>query len=218
MDGICYIFGALDPGKIHIEKTSADLLIAADGGLDRARALGLEPDLILGDFDSLGRVPQEENVTVFPPEKDYTDLDLALRIGLERNCKSFCIFGAMGGRPDHSFANYQLLASLAEKGMRGLLCGEGWCASAVHDGFLELPPREKGYVSVFSVSEKAEGVCLEGLKYSLENASLSSLFPLGVSNEFTGSAVKISVREGTLLVLWQESGEMPDVSVLRKHG
>ena len=205
MDNICYIICALDPGNVHIEKQPGDLVIAADKGYLRARELGVAPDVILGDFDSLGHVPPDEGILVFPTEKDYTDLDLALREGTARGYDRFCILGAMGGRPDQTAANYQLLASLADRGARGVLAGDAWSACVIKNASVELPSRASGLVSLFALGGNAEGVCVEGLKYALSDAVLSPLFPLGVSNEFCGNKARIEVKKGLLLVLWQHA-------------
>ena len=84
MGPVCYIFGAMDPGGFNLEKKPGDLLIAADGGYAYLEKAGFIPDLAIGDFDSLGAPPEAEHVICFPPEKDYTDLDLAIREGKRR--------------------------------------------------------------------------------------------------------------------------------------
>ena len=79
MDGICYIVGSRPPGEIALARGRAALVIAADGGLRHLEAQGLTADLIVGDFDSLGRVPEGDNILRHPVEKDDTDMLLAVR-------------------------------------------------------------------------------------------------------------------------------------------
>ena len=204
---ICYIVGAREPGQISIAHRADALVIAADGGLRYLEQQHIIPDLIVGDFDSLGRVPTGENILLHPVEKDDTDTMLAVKLGLERNCRVFVLYGCTGGRPDHTYANYQTLLYLAQKGARGYLVGDGWVCCAIENAAIEFPPALSGTVSVFCPDGEARGVDLRGLYYSLENGTLTSGFPLGVSNHFTGEHSVVSVREGSLLVMWEETAE-----------
>ena len=183
-----------------------DFVIAADGGLAHVKALDLTPDLTLGDFDSLGFVP--EGAEVFPVEKDDTDAMLAVRKGLEKGCREFVIYGGLdGGRLDHTVANFQTLQYLADHGASGYLVGLSQIATVIKDGTLEFSADAKGIVSVFCMGKDATGVTIKGLKYSLENGALSAGFPLGVSNRFVGENASISVENGSLLVIWsRENG------------
>lgn len=216
--GICYIVGARPLDGALGPREEGDLLIAADGGLASLERLGEEPDLVVGDFDSLGRVPRGEKVTVLPREKDDTDTMYALRLGLERGFRRFLIYGGLGGRLDHTVANLQTLVYLNRQGAFGLLAGEGMCAVAVTEGTLVFPAGLRGYCSVFSAMGEAGGVTLEGLKYPLDRADLTGAFPLGVSNEFTGVPARVRVEKGTLLVLWEDQGGHRElVSLLQKE-
>ena len=211
MERVCWIFCALEPGRFRLDRAPGDLVIAADGGYAHLQNAGIRPDVILGDFDSLGHRPPEEDALVFPAEKDYTDSDLAIREGIARGYRRFCIFGALGGaRLDHMIANFQLLSSLAHKGMRGYLAGEGQAAVVVEDSEIRFSARKGGYISIFAFGGQAQGVEIEGLKYSLSGASLDTRFPLGVSNEFTGQDARVAVKKGQLLILWQQDAAQFD--------
>ena len=197
----CIVFCAADFDKLLLPVSGQEYLIAADGGLSHCDRLGLQPDCVLGDFDSLGYVPQGANV--YPVEKDDTDMMLALRKGLEQGCKEFLIYGGLDGpRLDHTMANFQSLMFLSQRGARGYLIGKEYIATVITDGTLSLPACEEGIVSVFCMGAAAQGVSIEGLKYTLNEGALEPGFPLGVSNHFVGQAAKISVKEGSLLVLW----------------
>lgn len=197
---ICYIVGAGECEPLTFRPEPGDLVIAADGGLTYLRAAGLEPDVILGDFDSLGEQP-EGNVMTFPVEKDETDTFLALRLAAERGYRDVRIYGGLGGRLDHTLANVQTLVWAANRGIRARLVGGDVTICALTDGTLEFPPESRGLISVFCAGDRAEDIDLCGLKYPLQNDTLTGEFPLGVSNAFLGVPASVTVRRGTLIVL-----------------
>ena len=207
VERICCIVGACAPGEIHLPPGGDALVIAADGGLRYLEERGITPELVVGDFDSLGHVPEGENILTHPVEKDDTDTMLAVKLGLERGCRTFLMYGCLGGRPDHTYANYQTLSFLAAHKARGYLVGNGWVISAVCGGTLVFPKGLSGTVSVFCPDGEARGVTLKGLYYPLEDGTLTSGFPLGVSNHFTGVSAEVSVADGSLLVMWEEPAE-----------
>ena len=136
---------------------------------------------------------------------------LAIRLGLERDYGVFVLYGCLGGRLDHTYANLQALLYLARHGAAGFLLGGGTAASVVENGELSFPAGRTGILSVFCPNGEARGVTLRGLRYPLRDAVLTSAFPLGVSNQFIGEAASVSVRDGALLVMWeQEDGALPD--------
>ena len=206
--GRCVIFCAGGFEKLARPIQKDDYILAADGGLAHLQKLGIEPNGILGDFDSLGYVPQ--NSQVFPVEKDDTDSMLAVRKGLELGYKEFILYGALDGpRLDHTIANLQTLLFLESQGAKGTLVGLKYLVTTVKNGVLKLPRAESGIVSVFCLGEKARGVTIRGLKYGLENGQLDSSFPLGVSNHFVGKESSVAVEEGTLIVMYDvEKGFM----------
>ncbi len=183
-----------------------DYILAADGGLAHLQKLGLTPHEILGDFDSLGYVPQ--GATVFPVEKDDTDAMLAARRGLELGYKEFLFYGSLDGpRLDHTVSNFQTLQFLADHGARGWLVGNTHIVTVVKDGEISFPAHAKGTISVFCMGADARGVDIEGLHYSLEKGTLTAGFPLGVSNHFVGKPAVIRVEEGSLLVIYERENE-----------
>ena len=183
-------------------------VIAADGGLRHTENLGLTPNAVLGDFDSLGYTPK--GAGVFPVEKDDTDAMLAVRLGLERGCDEFLLYGSLDGpRLDHTVANFQTLQFLADHGAVGYLIGNTTIVTVVKNGKIIFPAGLSGTISVFCMGKDAEGVIERGLFYGLENGVLTSGFPLGVSNHFTGEKAEISVENGSLLVLWDRNCGFP---------
>lgn len=204
----CVIFCAAGFDGLLEPISSENLVIAADGGLAHTQALGLAPGVILGDFDSLGYVPDQANV--FPVEKDDTDAMLAVQRGLAEGFRDFVLYGSLDGpRLDHTVANFQTLQFLADRGARGILVGVDTLVTVVQNGKLSFPAGKSGTISLFSLTSQARGVTLKGLYYPLENATLTCGFPLGASNHFTGAEAEISVREGSLLVIWQRQDGLP---------
>ncbi len=211
----CYIFGAAACALASLPVADGDMIIAADGGLIHTEALGLTPHAIIGDFDSLGRVPEGADVMHLPIEKDMTDMAAAIDYARARGFRRFVLFGATGGRPDHTMANYQLLADLAQRGEEGYLVGDDFSATAISDGSaLTFSPSFRGTLSVFAHGGEACGVTERGTYYLLNDAMLTPVAPLGVSNAFTGEEAVITVRHGTLLVMWQGT-DLPQKSFSR---
>ena len=200
---VCYVIGAGDFFGFRKKPAAEDLIIAADGGYRHCLREEIVPDLLLGDFDSLGEVPVFDNVMRVPVEKDDTDTMLALRVGLERGCDTFHIYGGTGGRLDHTLANLQSLAFLAAHSARGYLYDDGFVYTAVKDGGLAFRGTKDDIFSVFALGGTAHGVTISGGQYPLKDADLAPDFPLGVSNHFAKNEVHISVSEGTLIVGWQ---------------
>lgn len=205
----CVIFCAAGFDGLLEPLTGEELVIAADGGAAHLQKLGIRPDVILGDFDSLGYVPEDSRV--FPVEKDDTDMMLAIRLGLSRGCGEFLLYGGLDGpRLDHTVANFQTLSFLTERGAFGWLIGKDYIVTCVKNGTLRFSEKAEGIVSVFCQGSEAKGVTLKGLHYPLEKGALSPHFPLGVSNHFVGSEAEIQVADGTLLVLWDRNNGLCD--------
>ena len=196
----CIIFCAAEFDGLLAPIPENALVIAADGGLRHTQALGLTPDIILGDFDSLGYIPKDSRV--FPVEKDDTDAMLAVRVGLERGCGRFLLYGAMDGpRLDHTIANFQTLGYLTSHGARGWLIGRDYIATVLSAESQGFSGEATGIFSAFCMGGSAE-VSIEGLKYGLDHGRLTPDFPLGVSNHFQGRPARITVHEGQVLALW----------------
>ena len=207
--GKCIIFCAAMFDTLAEPIREDDHIIAADGGLEHTKKLGIQPHEILGDFDSLGYTP--DDARVFPVEKDDTDAMLAVRRGLDLGFREFLLYGSLDGpRLDHTIANFQTLQFLADHGASGYLVGREYIVTVVKNGAIRFSKDAEGTVSVFCLGPDAEGVTLRGLYYPLENGKLTSGFPLGVSNHFTGKAGEISVKNGSLLVLWDRKNGLPN--------
>lgn len=207
--GSCIIFCAAEFDALARPLAEDDFVIAADGGLRHTEKLGIVPQEILGDFDSLGYTPTGANV--FPVEKDDTDAMLAVRRGLQLGYREFVLYGSVdGSRLDHTVANFQTLQFLADRGAVGYLVGKDFLITVVKDGAIAFPAGCRGTLSVFCLGSDASDVNLEGLYYPLKNGALTAGFPLGVSNHFTGEPARIAVGQGSLLVLWQRENGFPE--------
>ena len=201
---ICYIFASGEYGKEWPDIQPGDLCIAADGGFSQMQAHGVDPDLVVGDFDSLGYVPPHPHIVRHPAEKDDTDTFLAAKYGMEQGCRAFHIYGGTGGRLDHTLANLQLLVWLSQREARGYLYDETFTYTAITNGAITIPQGpEWGLLSVFCMGPDAKGVFERGVQYPLTDAVLTAGFPLGVSNHIIEAEARISVREGSLVIGWE---------------
>ncbi len=201
----CVLIGAQtnEIPKVFAERIQPeDFLLCVDGGVRFAIESFLSPDLVIGDFDS-GEPPCDPAVEVIrlPKQKDDTDLHFAAQEGLRRGFTDFLLTGVTGGRLDHTIASLCTLRYLVEQKAKAELCGHGITAFMTDSSITLSRPQTPSYFSVFPFDGVAEGVTLVGAKYPLTDAVLRNDFPLGVSNEFAGESVTVSVGKGCLLVL-----------------
>ena len=198
----CIIFGSVEANFFDDKINDGDLVIAADGGLKNTEKFSITPDLIVGDFDSLKYTPQGENVVVHPEIKDETDTILAVDIAFEKGYRNFVIYGCLGGRLDHTLASIQTAAYIAEKGGTAVFKSEENFMTVVKNSSIHFTSDCEGYISVFSLSENADGVTEKGLFYELDNSKMIADYPLGISNRFTNRESVISVKNGKLCIIW----------------
>ena len=204
----CIVFCAAEFDKLAAPIEKEDYILAADGGLRHLQKLGMTPDGIIGDFDSLGYVPA--GAEVFPVEKDDTDAMLAARKGLELGFRKFYFYGSLDGpRLDHTVANFQTLQYLADRGAEAYLIGNDYMVTVVKNGCLRFPENSRGILSVFCMGADARGVSIGGMQYELKDGTLTAGFPLGVSNHFIGKEGSVSVEQGSLLILWDRCNGLP---------
>lgn len=202
MRKICYIVGAGEDYGLDFLPREEDVLIAADGGYLRVLSAGLHPDMVIGDFDSLGAAPGEEQVITLPTVKDVTDTWAAIDWAIARGFTCFHLYGCTGGRIEHTLANIQTAADLAEKEMQCLIFDKTQIITAISSGAVTFPETYTGYLSVFAYTDVCEGVSLRGLKYELEGETLTNRFPLGVSNEFIGKQATVSIGSGVAILVY----------------
>ncbi len=202
----CYIFSGSPDAKcsgIVFEKNR--YVICADGGYVLAKKMNIEPDVIIGDFDTYKSVlPENCEVIKYSEEKDDTDTMLAVKLALDRGYKNIVICGAIGGRLDHTFANIQTLRYIMKHGGNGELAGDGSFATMQGPGVKVYSRMSGYYFSLFSYTPECKGITATGFKYPLKNGVLKNSFPLGISNKVVGKSGVISLEEGILLVIYSK--------------
>jgi len=198
----CVIFTAYCEGdlqKAYPDRRESDFILCADAGYALASRLGIKPDVIIGDFDSMD-APESEEIIRHPVIKDDTDTILCINYALEMGLRSFRIVGGIGGRLDHTIANLQTLSYIIERGGQAEICDGCQHIWAVKEGSIRIP-RTGGKLSVFALGGRCDGVFIRGAKYSVENATLTPDYPLGMGNDFVEAAAEIGTKTGTLLVI-----------------
>ena len=211
MKGKCIVVCAGDLTLGEVPVSEDDFVIAVDGGLSYCGLLQLEPDLIIGDFDSVNDSEAEavraleqevpERILRLPCEKDDTDTIAALKEGLKRGYRDFRLYAATGGRFDHTFANIQCLLFLKAHDATGYLVDGAGMMFAIQNESVTFRETMEGTVSLFSMEKETRGVTIEGLKYTLKDAVVTNDFPIGISNEFIGEKATITVEDGTLVCM-----------------
>lgn len=190
-----------------------DFVICADGGIIHAIKEDVKPDIIIGDFDSsdFNEIQHfiENNADYSKaklirtsPEKDDTDTLMCVKHGIKHGCDEYVLVGGLGGRIDHTMANFQTLSYIVDEGNHGVIV-DGKTKAILLQGpdEIQLFNTKDTYFSVFSFSEECTGVYERNVKYPLENKTLTQSFPLGTSNEFTDMPAEIAVKKGKLLIL-----------------
>ena len=177
----------------------ADLIIAADSGYRTAVALGVKPDIAMGDFDSLvGALPEGLPIYRVPSEKDVTDTMLACDYAREKGCAEITIVGGTGGRIDHSLSNILYLEALHQLGVRATLTDGANTVRFIENETVTIPAFD-GYFSIFAVDECR--VTESGCKYPLDEATLVRSLPYALSNEVTSDMAVVSVKGRAIFVL-----------------
>ena len=204
------VLGGERPGGALLARCAqeSDLVIAADSGLEGFDAAGLVPDLLVGDMDSVepgvlaryeGRLPQRRLSSI----KDDTDGVDALDLAIARGAEEITLLGALGGRLDHALANLMLLVRAHRHGVQARILAENVEIARV-DGEMTLSGAKGDTVSLLPLGQ-AKGVTLEGFFYPLEEKTLASDYPLGVSNVVTQDRAVVRVREGDLILFHYRS-------------
>ncbi|MCH5187329.1 MAG: thiamine diphosphokinase [Oscillospiraceae bacterium] len=187
-----------DYSSARAEIGDEDFVICADGGLRHAAKMGVSPNVIVGDFDSYGAVPEGENVVVFPCEKDYSDTYMAALEAEKRGYKELLFLGATGTRLDHVMANLALLEVLRRRGTRAAIKdGHNLIFAA---GNRETVAGKAGTTVSLLPIYPVKGITLRGFKYPLNNAEIELVDPIWISNELLGGEAEISFESGALLV------------------
>ncbi|SOB96763.1 thiamine diphosphokinase [Pseudobutyrivibrio ruminis] len=197
----------------RLDKSSLSIM-ACDSGYENCLAIGLEPDIVIGDFDSISREAYEKlqrsnaEVIKLNPVKDDTDIEAAVNIAIHKTSfgEFIYILGGTGKRLDHFLGNVNLLGLGCLKQRKVVIVDEYNYIQMISAGQTLSLSREGEeaqfghYVSVFPYGGKATGVTMTGFKYPLENATIEGFNTLTVSNELIESSGSITLKEGYLIV------------------
>ena len=183
-----------------------DYIISVDGGASHLKQMGIKPDILVGDFDSVCSedyfyfVNQGIEVSKYPAEKDMTDSELAVELAVAKGANEIVFIGALGTRMDHSISNILMLRTLVEKDIRAYIVNEKneiyMCRNQI-----TIPKKEGSRLSLIPVTAEVKGVTTKGLKYPLKDANMKLGTSWGVSNEFVWDEATVRVAEGILLVI-----------------
>ncbi len=183
------------------------MIVCCDSGLRHAKALGITPHAMVGDFDSVDEETFEffknkgVEIIKFPSHKDETDLELGLDYALNKGAKDITVFGAIGSRMDHTLANCHYLLYLLEKGVMARLVDEKNEVFLIDKSCI-LKGGKGDLVSLIPLSMEVKGISTKGLEYSLKDDVLKLNGRLiAVSNVMTEEKAEIEIKEGFLFVM-----------------
>ena len=200
----CVILAGADINNyeaIKKELRTDDFIICCDSGLKHREGLGVEPELIVGDFDSHPRPDTKVETIVLPCEKDDTDTVFAVKEALRRGYEDFLILGAVGARLDHSLCNVSILLMLHAQGKKGRIVDDYSDMEIVGAKPAAVEPVYP-FFSLLNISGVTRGVYVDNAKYPLDNAEISCRYQYGVSNEpLPGMTAHIRVEEGEALLI-----------------
>ncbi len=209
MKAFIFVGGGIAAENIKLNKEDGDVVIAADAGLLNAKALSFTPDLLVGDFDSLGKenIPEGVEVVTLPEEKDLTDTQVACDIAIESGANEIIFVGGLDGRLDHTLSNMAILRILFEKRIRAYITDGRNRVRYIRNTNEIIVRSPFKYLSVIADDEVAKGVDIEGCKYPLKNAKIYRNHQFAVSNEIVGNCALVSVKKGGLFIIESSYGE-----------
>lgn len=189
-----------NPSKLLEFANAADYIICADAGYHHAKSVGITPDILIGDFDSMDEPSDFGKKVKLPREKDETDTLYALRFAFSKGATRVTLYGGIGTRFDHSYANICLLQHAMVRDVP-MVVTDGDAEIYLTDSKLILTGKKGQTVSVYAFSDVCAGISLKGFYYPLENAFLEKYDIIGTSNVITEDIAEISVSEGNLLIV-----------------
>ena len=199
-----YIFTGGEIYHEHIAERpeEGDLVISADAGYRNATLMGVHTNLLIGDFDSLGQIPDDvDDILRLPPEKDLTDAQIAVDTAIEKGAEEIIIVGSTSGRFDHTLSLLAILEKYWERRIpMYIVNGQNRVRFIRNSGFIVIRSQYR-YFSLLAVDEKVKGVSIEGAKYPLVNKTLMRSHQYAVSNEITKNAALITVKRGGVYII-----------------
>lgn len=202
------VTGGKKPSKKLLDSyiENGDLIIGADKGSEYLYDYEITPNVILGDFDSISEEKlkkiKEKQVEIikFPPEKDYTDTEIAIMEAMKRGADTIYLFGGLGTRADHSLGNIGLLLTTKNKGAR-LLIVDDHNKMYLADKNMSLNGSQGEIISFHALSDVVKGFEIRGAKYNLNSYDMHLLDPRAVCNEFIDTPINIKYESGELLII-----------------
>lgn len=178
-------------------------IIACNGGYKNCEKLKIKPNLIIGDIDSIEKI-EFNNIIKLPKEKDKSDSEFAIDYGLDKGFKKIELWGAIGKRIDHTLFNISLLLKIKKVGGDCIIYHPPYILFIV-DNEYHFKKQKNGFVSFFPLTMEVKGLTIKGLKYELNDENIYFGSTKTLSNEFIGKEAFISIKEGLLLVIFEEA-------------
>ncbi len=207
----CTIISGSPEGSVEFIKTAAenpDFLICADSGYSYAKAAGLKPDVVIGDFDSCREeVSGDFEIVRLNSDKDFTDTLICADKALENGYNEITILAAVGGRLDHTLGNLFLLDYIAQKGAKAVLLSEKERVELLTTGETVFSGLDSLTFSLFAFGCESVTLSVSGARYELSGYNLKSSLPIGISNVFSGDECRIDVKNGKALIVINQSDE-----------
>ena len=206
--------GTISPNFLskHLKTHSYSLLLVVDGALELTHSLHIQPDYIVGDFDTVSEelleFYEKDSILRHPPEKDQTDTELAVETAIRFQCEEIHFLGATGTRLDHSLANIFLLQRLLQQGIFGVIY-DAYNKLYLKNATFQLKKQEaKGeFFSLLPLTQTVEQVTLTGVKYPVKNRTFYREDTLGISNEIIEDEATIEFTKGIFIVVESNDNE-----------
>ena len=199
-----YVFtgGEIHHQYIEERPEEGDLIISADSGYRNATLMGVHTNVLIGDFDSLGMIPDDvDEVMQLPAEKDLTDTLVAVDVAIERGADEVIILGGTSGRLDHTLSTLAILEKYhANRMPMTIVNGQNRIRYIKNSGSIIIRSQYK-YFSIIAADEKVKGVSIDGAKYPLVNKTLTRAHQYAVSNEIVKNAALINVKKGGIFII-----------------
>ena len=203
MKAFIFTGGNVNADNITEKYEKDDMVISADSGYLNAEKLGFNTDVLVGDFDSLGRenLPKGIKTVELPVEKDLTDTQVACNIAIESGTRQIIIIGGLDGRLDHTLSNLAILRYLSEAGIYSYITDGNNRVRYINSTNAIIGRSSFKYLSVIADDKVVKGVDIEGCKYPLKNAKIQREHQFAVSNEIVGNCALVSVKRGGLFII-----------------
>ena len=197
----------MDFARAYMKTLSYDKVFAVDKGLEYVDELGVTPDYLIGDFDTVNpNILSNYVIMKHPPMKDATDTELAVDVAISLHPCMITVLAATGSRMDHVLSNIGLLQKAADKGIKMYIidsCNKIQLLSSDTLNSLQLFKNEQhgAYLSVLPLTDLVKGLTMKGVLYPVEDEEVRKGRSKTVSNEIIDDMAEISIKAGQLLVI-----------------